>query len=125
MLECLIEKNLAARCGVVSECLKEGMVIVAPVAGEFCIGQTIYLVGGSYCAERKIIGMQLNGAEQEKHFAEVPTELGFQLNGKGRKKAEIYIAVEPHPTIVVGNLVDASKTPIEKPLIVQAVERPT
>jgi hypothetical protein len=89
VLEKSLQKKLALKCGEVTESLKDGLVIIAPVVGDFHIGQLLYLIGKGYCVERKIVSIQRDGIDLNNIVLTEAAELGFGLNDRAKEGASI------------------------------------
>jgi hypothetical protein len=87
---CTLEENKSAtERGKITELLKGGMVAIGVMTGSFRVGDSVYLCGDSYCFERKIVSLQLEGVPQEDVNLAVESELGIGLDGIGKKNAII------------------------------------
>lgn len=80
--------------GKVTESLKSGMVAIGAMTGTFKVGDTVYLCGESYCLERSIISLQLEGVPHQEVDLNAATELGMMFDAPIRKNA-IIMVVEP------------------------------
>jgi hypothetical protein len=83
--------------GKVTESMRSGTVAIGAMVGEFQVGTTVYLCGETYCLERNILSLQLEGMTQESVDLPVATELGMLLDAPGKRNA-VLLAVEPLPT---------------------------
>lgn len=86
--------------GKVAESLKGDMVAVGPMTGPFKVGSTVYLCGDTYCLERSIVSLQLEGVSHNKVRLTTPTDLGMMFDAPGRKNAVIMM-VEPVQALAV------------------------
>lgn len=84
--------------GKVTECLKEGMVVIGEVTGTFKVGSPVYLRGEDYCVERSVVSFQVQGRPHAEVNFDTPTELGIMLDAPGRKNAAL-LTLEPLPAI--------------------------
>jgi hypothetical protein len=89
VLELGVSKKRSRVCGHITEVLKDSSVVVAPVVGDFVIGQVIYLATDAYCVSRTIENIQLQGVDIVEFSTSEVTELGFKLDGRGAKNAKI------------------------------------
>jgi RiboL-PSP-HEPN len=80
-------RNLATEHGTVTELFHDGNVIVALLSGDFRVGQSIYLMTDSYCYERVIESIQLDGVAHDQ-VSVAGQELGMKLSEKGKKTAQ-------------------------------------
>jgi len=81
--------GFARECGKVSESLKGGRVVVAPVVGSFFVGQTLYVKGSNYCHAATIEELRLDNKARSKLAIETPTEVGFRLSEIAKKKSTL------------------------------------
>jgi hypothetical protein len=84
-------KGLASEMGKVTEDKKSGRVIILRTSGAFTVGQTVYLTAWNYCVERKIESIRINDASHESVMLTEAVEVGFGLNGWGRKGAVVHV----------------------------------
>lgn len=103
-----IKKDRATECGQIVRSLKNGRVVIAPVVGDFSVGQTIYLMTDRYCVERSVVSIQLQNAEQQAISIPQSTELGLGLNGVGKEGATI-VALRPTTALGDGPGVNGTK----------------
>ena len=90
-LESGVGRGHSHLCGVITEVLRGGLIVVAPVTGHFENGLSIYLVNENYFVERKIENIQINGKDVSvANFVE-QSEIGMKLDGKGKIVGQIYI----------------------------------
>lgn len=73
--------------GKVTEIFKGGTVSIGEMTGVFEIGKTVYLCGETYCLERKVTSLQINGVPQQKIYLHAATELGIMFDAPGRRNA--------------------------------------
>lgn len=95
-LHTLREHGHALERGKVTESLRDGMVAIAEMTGSFKVGSTVYLCGQSYCLERSLTSLQLNGVSHVEVDLQSPTELGMRLDAPGRNNALI-MSINPAP----------------------------
>jgi hypothetical protein len=80
--------------GRIKESLRGGLVAIGEMAGQYKVGETIYLCGGDYCLERRVVSLQLDDVSHEAVDLAPPAELGILLDAPGKKGAFVMI-VEP------------------------------
>jgi hypothetical protein len=80
--------------GRITESLNSGMVAIGAMTGAFKVGHTVYLCGETYCLERSIISLQLDGVPYEEVDLTATTELGMMFDAPAKKNAVIMM-VEP------------------------------
>jgi len=73
--------------GKVTELLKEGAVSIGEMTGVFQVGSIVYLCGDSYCLERRVASLQLEGVSHDKVELSIATELGMMFDAPGKKNA--------------------------------------
>lgn len=96
-IEILIDANIAYSLGKVTECIKEGKVIIGNLEGSFAVGDTIYLSGEGYCWEREILEIRCKDQSMPTVLTEESTEFGILLDKKGKKNARIFIIKPEQP----------------------------
>ena len=77
------------------------------------VGSTVYLCGETYCVERRILSLQLEGVSHEEVNLTSATELGMMFDAPGKKNAVI-MAFEPPPVPAVPEGAPTDGTPEEQ-----------
>lgn len=75
--------------GILNEVLREGMVAIGPMVGNFKVGATVYLCGSNYCLERNVVSIQLNDVSHNEINLDVETELGIMFDLPCRRNASV------------------------------------
>ena len=99
-LEHLLKGGRAQQRGRASECLKNGMVLIGAVTGNFKVGDTIFLCGNDYCVSRSIQGLQIDDVAHSEVSLANPKEVGFAIDKPGRKNASIVMLNSTYPAPV-------------------------
>ncbi len=99
--------------GKVTESQKGGKVAIGAMTGFFKVGSTVYLCGETYCVERRILSLQLEGVSHEEVNLTSATELGMMFDAPGKKNAVI-MAFEPPPVPAVPEGAPTDGTPEEQ-----------
>lgn len=81
--------------GRITESLKADTVGIGKMIGGFSKGLTVYLCGETYCLERQVVSLQLNGVDHETVRLGEGTEVGFMFDGPGKKNSIIMVIEEP------------------------------
>lgn len=90
-LQILKEHHYASEAGKVTECLRQGSVVICRIVGEVQTGGTLYLSGETHCVERKILEIQLEGVSVDKFNGDGTKEIGLLLDSPAKKGMNIVI----------------------------------
>ncbi|MCA3281248.1 MAG: hypothetical protein ING16_00125 [Roseomonas sp.] len=86
-LECLRQHSQVGQRGSVTKSLKGDTVAIGVMTGTFQVGSTVYLCGATYCLERRIMSLQLEGVSYERVDLVTATALGIELDAPGKKNS--------------------------------------
>ncbi|MBE1526575.1 hypothetical protein GGC65_001031 [Sphingopyxis sp. OAS728] len=109
----LKDKGFVEKRGKLTESLRDGTVFIGKMTGGFEIGGTVYLCGESYCVERMVTSLQIEGQPHDRVLLEEAAELGMMFDIPAKKNVVLFRFNEAPPVpeqLVVAQMADESPT---------------
>jgi len=94
-LACLTGNARAVELGEVTELLKKGKVVIAPIIGSISVGAMVYLIGETYCIAREVLGIQVDDVSMDEFTTDAEREIGLLLDAPGKRRARLIVLAMP------------------------------